>query len=69
MIGTNVKQPPLTYDEYKEDDVVLDPFFLDVPKIKPRRQIRDVNSRGKSNNAVRKKRKKFVDKTVGLSKL
>lgn len=65
VIGTNVKQPPLTYDEYKEDDVVLDPFFLDVPKIKPRRQIRDVNSRDKSNNAVKKKRKKFVDKSIG----
>lgn len=32
----NIKIPPLTYDEYKEDDVVLDPFFLDVPKIVPR---------------------------------
>ncbi len=62
VIGTNVKIPPLTYDEYKEDDVVLDPFFLDVPKIKPRRHIRDVNSRDRSINAVRKKRKKIVDK-------
>lgn len=32
----NIKAPPSTYDEYKEDDVVLDPFFLDVPKIVPR---------------------------------
>lgn len=60
VIGTNVKIPPLTYDEYKEDDVVLDPFFLDVPKIKPRRHIRDVNSRDSLNYVVRKKRKKIV---------
>lgn len=58
VIGTNVKIP-LTYDEYKEEDVVLDPFFLDVPKIKPRRHIRDVNSRDRPNNVVRKKRKKI----------
>lgn len=59
VIGTNVKIPPLTYDEYKEDDVILDPFFLDVPKIKPRRHIRDVNSGDRPNNVVRKKRKKM----------
>lgn len=59
VIGTNVKIPPLTYDEYKEDDVVLDPFFLDVPKIKPRRHIRDVHSRDRSNYVVKKKRKKM----------
>lgn len=29
-----LKIPPLTYDDYKEEDVVLDPFFQDVPKIK-----------------------------------
>lgn len=33
---TKIRAPPSTYDEYKEDDVVLDPFFLDVPKINPR---------------------------------
>jgi len=34
--GSRIKIPPPTYDDYKEDDVLLDPFFLDVPKIKPR---------------------------------
>lgn len=62
VIGTNVKIPPLTYDEYREDDVVLDPFFLDVPKIKPRRHIRDVDSKLRSSNVVKKKRKKIVAK-------
>lgn len=37
VIASNIKLPPLTYDEYREDDVGLDPFFLDVPKITPRR--------------------------------
>lgn len=37
VIASNIKLPPLTYDEYREDDVSLDPFFLDVPKIAPRR--------------------------------
>lgn len=32
--GAELKIPPLTYDDYKEEDVVLDPFFQDVPKIK-----------------------------------
>lgn len=27
------KTPPTSYDDYKEDDVLLDPFFIDVPKI------------------------------------
>lgn len=40
VIGSNIKLPPLTYDEYREDDVGLDPFFLDVPKITPRRNKR-----------------------------
>lgn len=31
--GKDLKIPPSTYDDYKEEDVVLDPFFLDVPKI------------------------------------
>lgn len=53
VLGSNTKNPPLTYDEYKEDDVVLDPFFLDVPKIKPRRSTRDI----KLNKIVKTKRK------------
>lgn len=41
VIASNIKLPPLTnYDEYREDDVALDPFFLDVPKIAPRRTRR-----------------------------
>lgn len=32
--GAELKIPPPTYDDYKEEDVVLDPFFQDVPKIK-----------------------------------
>jgi trehalose/maltose hydrolase-like predicted phosphorylase len=36
VLASNPKTPPNTYDEYKEDDVILDPFFLDVPKIKSR---------------------------------
>ncbi|CAH1155937.1 unnamed protein product [Phaedon cochleariae] len=29
-----LKQPPATYDEYKDEDVVLDPFYIDVQKLK-----------------------------------
>lgn len=36
VIGPNIKSPPPNYDEYKEEDVSTDPFFLDVPKIQPR---------------------------------
>lgn len=36
VLGTKIKTAPQTYDEYKEDDVALDPFFIDVPKIRPR---------------------------------
>lgn len=57
VIASNIKLPPLTYDEYHEDDVSLDPFFIDVPKIAPRRGKRNthnrataiVNSSAKSN--------------------
>lgn len=41
VIPSNIKLPPLTYDEYREDDVSLDPFFIDVPKIAPRRGKRN----------------------------
>lgn len=58
VIASNIKLPPLTYDEYREDDVSLDPFFIDVPKIAPRRGKRNtieirgtaiLNSRAKIN--------------------
>lgn len=59
VIASNIKLPPLTYDEYREDDVSLDPFFIDVPKIAPRRGKRNtidyiraaaiINSSAKSN--------------------
>lgn len=39
--STNAKLPPI-YDEYREDDVSLDPFFLDVPKLVPRRNKRNI---------------------------
>ncbi|EFA09604.2 uncharacterized protein LOC100142573 isoform X1 [Tribolium castaneum] len=38
-----LEQPPKTYDEYKDHDVVLDPFYHDVPKIKNKRRKRQVN--------------------------
>lgn len=67
VIGSNIKLPPLTYDEYREDDVGLDPFFLDVPKIAPRRvkrasALRIINrlSSGRSHGIkVKKKKRKF----------
>ncbi|KAK9889701.1 hypothetical protein WA026_007084 [Henosepilachna vigintioctopunctata] len=39
-------QPPSSYDDYKEDDVVLDPFYHDVPKVqnKPKRPKRETTS-------------------------
>lgn len=59
VITSSIKLPPLTYDEYHEEDVNLDPFFIDVPKIAPRRSKRNtidnlraaaiVNSSAKSN--------------------
>ncbi|CAG9861920.1 unnamed protein product [Phyllotreta striolata] len=30
------KPPPSSYDEYKDEDVPLDPFYLDVPKVSAR---------------------------------
>lgn len=44
VIASNIKLPPSTYDEYHEEDVSLDPFFIDVPKIAPRRSKRDVTA-------------------------
>lgn len=67
VIGSNIKLPPLTYDEYREDDVGLDPFFLDVPKITPRRVKRGTKLRirgsvrtghGLSHGFVLKKKKR-----------
>lgn len=42
VLASNIKLPPIAYDEYREDDVSLDPFFLDVPKISPRREKRTI---------------------------
>lgn len=59
VIGPNIKIPPPTYDEYKEDDVVLDPFFLDVLKIKPRRNSkRDIQSPSSHQSKVVKKKRR-----------
>ena len=65
VIGTNVKIPPPSYDEYKEDDVGLDPFFLDVPKIKPRRIKRDLklinlNISNRNQRLVKMKKMKII---------
>lgn len=43
IASSNIKLPPSTYDEYHEDDVNLDPFFLDVPKILPRRNKQNLS--------------------------
>jgi hypothetical protein len=48
------KISPPSYDDYKEDDVLLDPFFIDVPKLKPR-QKRYVNTK------MRKRRKRTTE--------
>jgi hypothetical protein len=37
-----LEEPPKSYDEYKDHDVVLDPFYHDVPKIKHKRRKRQV---------------------------
>ncbi|CAH0407798.1 unnamed protein product [Chilo suppressalis] len=31
---------PINYDDYKESDLIFDPFFLDVPKLQSRRKTR-----------------------------
>lgn len=37
---------PINYDDYKESDLIFDPFFLDVPKLQKRRKTRsNKNSR------------------------
>lgn len=37
---------PINYDDYKESDLIFDPFFLDVPKLQKRRKTRsNINSR------------------------
>lgn len=43
IASPNARLPPI-YDEYREDDVSLDPFFLDVPRLKilPRRNKRNI---------------------------
>ncbi|XP_057664539.1 uncharacterized protein LOC130898940 isoform X1 [Diorhabda carinulata] len=40
------KPPPHSYDEYKDEDVALDPFYLDVPKVtKSPRKKRSIQER------------------------
>lgn len=42
--GQILEDPPNSYDDYKETDVALDPFYHDVPKLKrSRRRKRDVD--------------------------
>lgn len=39
-----LEEPPRSYDEYKETDVPLDPFYHDVPKLKrSKRRKRNIN--------------------------
>ncbi|CAK1553721.1 unnamed protein product [Leptosia nina] len=35
----------INYDDYKESDLIFDPFFLDVPKLQARRKIRSNKNR------------------------
>ncbi|XP_032511103.2 mucin-2-like [Danaus plexippus] len=35
----------INYDDYKESDLIFDPFFLDVPKLQSRRKTRSSNIR------------------------
>lgn len=50
VIGQGLKIAPPTYDDYKEDDVILDPFFLDVPKLNSRVTSSSSSSRSSNNN-------------------
>lgn len=36
---------PINYDDYKESDLIFDPFFLDVPKLQKRRKTRSNQKR------------------------
>lgn len=36
---------PINYDDYKESDLIFDPFFLDVPKLQKRRKTRSNHNR------------------------
>lgn len=36
---------PINYDDYKESDLIFDPFFLDVPKLQKRRKTRSNSNR------------------------
>ncbi|XP_072940339.1 uncharacterized protein [Epargyreus clarus] len=36
---------PINYDDYKESDLIFDPFFLDVPKLQKRRKTRSSKNR------------------------
>lgn len=36
---------PINYDDYKESDLIFDPFFLDVPKLQKRRKTRSNTKR------------------------
>lgn len=44
---------PTNYDEYKESDVLLDPFFLDVPKLKKGRNKRSHSKRLKRQTIIK----------------
>lgn len=48
------KPPPSTYDEYKDEDVALDPFYHDVPKIKGTRKKRSATEDSSKRQQERK---------------
>lgn len=54
-----LEEPPGTYDEYKETDVALDPFYHDVPKLKhSKRRKRSPELRQPSSKQKKAQRKK-----------
>lgn len=67
-LGNVLKLPPLNYDEYREDDVGLDPFFVDVPKIAPRRIKRAIKIHIGTGHGhglfIKKKKRKFKFRLV-----
>ncbi|XP_030766617.1 flocculation protein FLO11-like [Sitophilus oryzae] len=57
-----LESPPSTYDEYKESDVVLDPFYHDVPKVKhSRRRKRSAETKKVNPFDIIKNEKEAVD--------
>ncbi|XP_076265613.1 uncharacterized protein LOC143199578 [Rhynchophorus ferrugineus] len=56
-----LESPPSSYDEYKESDVVLDPFYHDVPKVKQKRRRRSVEDQKVNPFEIIKNEKEAVE--------